>query len=114
MTHAPNVNGILIDKATRFGERFGFPALVAVMLIAALIYGGYFVLRYEVFYTRGKVEAMSGQMDTMSMQHSTILSKQEAALEMQSKEVKIQCATCWNGAGNQAEIKRCGCNPDAL
>lgn len=107
-------DGILIDKATRFGERFGFPALVAILLISAMIYGAYFVLRYEVFYTRNQVEAMSGQINMMSSQHSTILSKQEAALEMQAKEVKIQCATCWNGAVNQSEIKRCGCNPDSL
>lgn len=112
--NAAHSDGILLDKATRFGERFGFPALVAILLIAGLLYGAYFILRYEVFYTRSQVEAMSGQINTMSSQHSTILSKQEASLEMQAKELRITCAACWNNAGNQTEIKRCGCNPDSL
>lgn len=102
----------ITDKAFRFADKFGVPALIAVILVVALTYGLYFVLRYEVFYNRDKVEAMSDQMDSMSLQHSSMLSKQEAALELQFKGVRIQCATCWNSAANQSEIKRCGCNPE--
>lgn len=103
----------IIDKATRFGERFGFPALVAIILVGAIVYALYFILRYEVFYTRGQVEAMSVDIDKMSTQHDTLLMKSEVSLELQSKQARIQCATCWNGADNQSEIKRCACNPDA-
>lgn len=103
--------GILIDKVTGFGERFGFPALVSIILIGSLMYGLYFVLRYEVFYTRDEVMAMNGTMTEMKAQHEILKMKAEASLELQAKQAALQCATCWNTADNQTEIKRCACNP---
>ena len=95
----------------KFGERFGFPALVAIILIIGLMYGLYFLLRYEVFYNRDVVSAMSETVEHLGKDHDTLLMKSEAALELQSKQIVIQCATCWNIATTQEEIKRCGCNP---
>lgn len=111
-------SGNMIDRATRFGERFGFPALITIILVAGLMYGVYFVVKYEIFYNREKVEAMAGNLgvingkvDMVSSQHSTMIMKQEASLELQSKQVSISCAQCWNSAANQTEIKRCACTP---
>lgn len=100
-----------INQATRFGERFGFPALITALLIVGLMYGAYFIVRYEVFYNREKVEAMNTKVDMVVSQHVTMVAKQEAALELQSKQVAISCAQCWNAAENQTEIKRCACTP---
>jgi len=113
MTPSTKDTGILIDKVTGFGERFGFPALVSIILIASLMYGLYFVLRYEVFYTRSEVMAMSSVMTVMKEQHDVLKMKAEASLELQAKQAALQCATCWNMADNQTEIKRCACNPSS-
>jgi hypothetical protein len=107
----PENDGVIIDKATRFGERFGFPALIAMMLTCGAMYGAYFIVRYEVFYNRGQVEAMALQVSDMITQHSTILAKQEASIDLLVKQVNISCAQCWNVADNQTEIKRCACTP---
>lgn len=113
MANEPTTNGLL-DRATKFGERFGFPSLITVILLCSLLYAGYFVMKYEVLYTREKVEAMSESVSTMHDQHNLILTGQEAALEMQSKQLKIQCGMCWNAANGQEEIKRCNCTPATL
>lgn len=112
MTKDSSTTGALIDKATRFGERFGFPSLIAIILVGALSYVVYFVVQYEVLYTRGKVEAMDKNIGQMMQQHDTLLMKSEAALEIQVKQLRIGCATCWNAADDQTEIKRCSCNPE--
>lgn len=99
-----------IGLAARIYERSGFPSLIAAILIAGLMYGVYFVLRYEVFYTRGLVEAMSVSIETMHGQHDNMLSKQEASLELQIKQLNVQCAQCLNDAGNTEEVRRCNCS----
>lgn len=111
MNPSPKETGILLDKATRFGERFGFPSLIAILLVSGLLYGGYFVMRYEVFYNRTMVEAMQSDMSMMMEQHDTILSQSEASLELQGKQLRITCAACWNTASDQEEIRRCSCDP---
>lgn len=99
-----------IGLAARIYERSGFPSLIAAVLIGGLMYGLYFVIRYEVFYTRGVVEAMDEKVDTMHMQHATILSKQEASLELQLKQLNVQCAQCLNDASSTEEVRRCNCS----
>lgn len=99
-----------IGLAAKIYERSGFPSLIAAILIAGLMYGVYFVMRYEVFYTRGLVEAMGGDIDTMHDQHDNILSKQEASLELQIRQLNVQCAQCLNDAGNTEEVRRCNCS----
>lgn len=106
----PSADGA-INQATRFGERFGFPALITALLILGLMYGAYFVAKYEIFYNREQVEAMAEKMNTMFYQHQDILSRQESSLELQSKQIAINCAQCWNDADSQNEIRRCACTP---
>lgn len=114
----PGLDGKIIDRATKFGERFGYPALLTTVIVIFLGYGAYYVLRYEVAWSRAKVEALESQVnatnfkiDGMSSEHSLMRASQEAELELQSQQVCIQCAACINDANTLGEIKRCNCVP---
>lgn len=99
----------MFGKATRFGERFGFPALVSFVLIISLMYGLYYVLRYEVAYTQEKVSAMNDDMDMMQIQHANLLKGQDTSLEFQKESISILCALCQNQAADLAELRKCNC-----
>lgn len=105
-----SIDNKAVSLFAKIYERSGFPSLIAAVLVGGLMYALYFVMKYEVFYTRSVVDAMDDKVDTMHIQHTTILSKQEASLELQLKQLNVQCAQCLNDADSTEEVRRCNCS----
>lgn len=95
--------GNLIEKAEHFGERFGFPAIISILVVGSLMFALYTILDFEIKDSKVKINAMGSDMSKMMDQHAILIRTTDTSL-------KIQCATCWNTADNQSEIKRCSCS----
>lgn len=94
--------GNIIEKAEHFGERFGFPAIVTIIIVIGVMFGLSRLLTFYINDNKTKLDSISVNMEKMNAQHQSILTAMD-------KSSMIMCATCWNTANSQEEIKRCSC-----